>query len=143
MAHGNFSDVVALIFFATGILFMAVPQEILTFSIGDVKGFLNPTTVFSTELLIMVRTLGSLIILVAIILSVIVWDDYNGKMTGLGFLIHAGFVSYQTYVNYDHNVFVPRPQYGFAVISVLTALWMFTRGCACEKCRGKKKTKKN
>ena len=44
MAHGNFSDVVALIFLMTGIFFMAIPQAFLTFSLGDVKGFLNPSS---------------------------------------------------------------------------------------------------
>ena len=147
MAHGNFSDLAALVFLVTGLLLINVPAEFLTFSSypgGTIKPFVDVSAadLATPTFLHVTKNFGMAIIAVAMIMSGVVWDDSNGKAAAVGFLFVAATIGYSFFVVQDKGVFIPRAAYGFVVFDTILAMWLWSRSCQCETCKNKKSSSK-
>jgi len=118
--HGNFSDAVALGLITTAALCAFFPDHLFK-DFGPVKAQFSAK---SDDLSAMIKFVGGLMLVLALMLSGIKWNPINGKMAGFGGFIAAGYTAYSTF-KADSDAFVPRPFYVYAMLIFLGALHIF------------------
>lgn len=137
MAHGNWSDMMALFMFALGVVCLGWPKT-LSQPFPPMLPMLDVKT-WDPSLELIVRVGGALKIVLACMLSTVRWNDVNGKLSGIAFLLVAGVSTYLQY-EYDKKTFLMRPLYVLALLCVITFVHLVRRPCDCEIClkEGKK-----
>eukprot|EP00931_Biecheleriopsis_adriatica_P101500 TRINITY_DN76621_c0_g1_i1.p1 TRINITY_DN76621_c0_g1~~TRINITY_DN76621_c0_g1_i1.p1 ORF type:complete len:299 (+),score=78.23 TRINITY_DN76621_c0_g1_i1:78-899(+) len=119
--HGNASDAVAFGLLLPASLLCYVYPEHLFQDFGPVKA---QFTSKSADLSAMIKVVGGLLLIVAMMLSGVKWNPINGKMAGFGGFIAAGYTAYSTY-KADGEAFVPKAFYLYAAAVFLGALHIF------------------
>merc|ERR1711956_31590 len=117
--HGNFSDAVALGLMIVAALCAFYPDHLFE-DFGPVKAQFNAK---SADLSAMIKFVGGLMLVLALMLSGIKWNPINGKMAGFGGFIAAGYTAYSTFM--ADSGFVPRLFYVYAMLIFLGALHIF------------------
>jgi len=118
--HGNFSDVIALSLLMVSLLMFFYPKHLYE-DFGPFKAQLKSE---SPDLTILTKFVASLFLIVALMFSGVKWNPINGKLSGLGGFIAAGYTGYSSYVA-DGETIVPRLFYIYAVVLFLGALHIF------------------
>jgi len=118
--HGNFSDLTALGLIIAALLCFFYPEHLFQ-DMGSIKAQFKTTT---ADLSAMIKFVGGLMLVIALMLSGVKWNPVNGKLAGLGGFIAAAYTAYSTF-KADSDVFVPRPFYVYAALIFLGALHIF------------------
>merc|ERR1719162_1219927 len=94
----------------------------------------------SADLSAMIKFVGGLLLIIALMFSGVKWNPINGKMAGFGGFIVAGLTAYSTF-KADKDVFVPRIFYIYATVILLGSLHIciFPSNALPEKDDGAKK----
>jgi len=118
--HGNFSDGAALALIVSAALCVFYPEHLFQ-DLGPLKAQFS---VKSNDLSAMIKFVGCLMLIIAMMFSGVKWNPKNGKMAGLGGIIAAGYTAFSTFKS-DSDVFVPRLFYVYAGILLFGALHIF------------------
>jgi len=118
--HGNFSDIIALPLIVAAVLCMYNPDH-LSQDFGPLKAQFSTK---SADLSAMIKFVGGLMLVNALMLSGVKWNPINGKMAGLGGFIASGYTAYSTF-KADSDVFVPKAFYVYAALIFFGALHIF------------------
>ena len=132
MAHGNWSDIMALLLFVAGVISLGWPRMLSQQLVPPILPMFD-VKVWDPNLELIVRVSGALKIIIACMLSTVRWNDVNGKLSGIAFLFTAGVMTYLQY-EYDKQKFLLRPLYLVALLCVISFLHLIRRPCDCETC---------
>ncbi|CAE7391369.1 unnamed protein product [Symbiodinium pilosum] len=118
--HGNFSDLIALSLLGVGLSWYFYPEHLFQ-DLGPLKAQFSSN---SADLAALIKFVAGLMVIIALMLSGVKWNPINGKLSGLGGFVAAGYTAYSTYVA-DKEAFIPRLFYVYAAVIFLGALHIF------------------
>lgn len=90
--HGNFSDAIGISLMIFSLMCLFWPAH-LSQDFGPIKALVGPQT---PALSLLVKFVSCLMLMLALMFSGIKWDPINGKLSGVGCIIIAGSLVYNT-----------------------------------------------
>jgi len=121
MAHGNVSDLVAIILLAGTVQCIFFPS-LLSEDAGPFKATFAKS---SPELATMIKFSGGFFLIIAMMFSGIKWNPVNGKMGGLGCFLCVANIVNTLFRKQDSGTFVPHLFYVYAVTILLGGIHIF------------------
>jgi len=121
MAHGNFSDLVALALIA-GAVQSTWFVDLLFQDFGPFKATFKAAS--NSQLDLMIKFASVLVFAVALIFSAVKWNPNNGKMTGLGCFFFSIYVAFSTFQQ-DNGLVLLRILYVYSAVIFAGGLNVF------------------
>ncbi|CAE7948982.1 hypothetical protein AK812_SmicGene5164 [Symbiodinium microadriaticum] len=118
--HGNFSDLIAISLLGVALSWYFYPEHLFQ-DLGPLKAQFRSQ---SADLATLIKFVAGLMIIISLMLSGVKWNPINGKLSGLGGFVAAGYTAYSTY-SADKEVFLPRLFYVYSLVIFLGALHIF------------------
>jgi len=123
--HGNFSDLIAVSVLCCALLCIFDPDH-LTTDHGPLKAQFNPSSSQNGAFRVLIKFVGGLLLMIALIFSGVKWNPINGKMAGVGGFVAAGLFLFNGMVSPQSDVgFCWKPFYIYSAVLFAGALHIF------------------